>query len=89
MPAAIGYQVLYAAAVSTLRPEHRELLRLPSAGRRVPQASAAALLAGLRSVLGQRPPAATVARRRLDRLDRLDRPERLERPDRLERPESA
>jgi hypothetical protein len=77
VPARAGYQVLYAAAVSTLRPQHRELLRLPSRGIRVPQASARALLATLRIVLGEGPPAAIAARTRLDRLGRGERVDRL------------
>jgi uncharacterized protein (DUF2236 family) len=57
-PAAVGYQVLFAGAVSTLRPAHRELLGLPDLGTRVPRAAAATLLGGLRLVLGDGPPAA-------------------------------
>jgi uncharacterized protein (DUF2236 family) len=68
VPAAVGYQVLYAAAISTLRPEHRELLQLPPAGIRVPQASGRALLATLRAVVGDRSPAVDAARRRIDTL---------------------
>jgi uncharacterized protein (DUF2236 family) len=66
-PARTGYQVLFAAASSTLRPEHRELLRLPDPGRRVPRAAASALLGTLRAVLSDGPPAAAAARRRLDK----------------------
>jgi uncharacterized protein (DUF2236 family) len=68
-PARAGYAVLFAAAASTLRPEHRELLRLPNPGTRIPRAAASALLAALRVVLCDGPPAARAARRRLHRLD--------------------
>jgi uncharacterized protein (DUF2236 family) len=68
-PARAGYAVLLAGAVSTMRPEHRELLGLPDGGRRVPRAATSALLAGLRAVLSDGPPAAAVARSRLERLD--------------------
>jgi uncharacterized protein (DUF2236 family) len=69
-PARVGYQVLLAAAISTLRPEHRDLLRLPSTGRRVPQAAGSALLAGMRLVLRQPgTPAAQNARRRVEHLE--------------------
>ena len=67
-PARVGYQILLAAATSTLRPEHRELLRLPSAGTRVPQAAGKVLLKTMRGVLGGGPPAARTARRQVDRL---------------------
>jgi len=68
-PARVGYAVLFAGAVSTLRPEHRALLGLPDTGLRVPRAATTAMLAGLRAVLAQGPPAAVVARRRVDRIE--------------------
>lgn len=68
-PAAVGYQVLYAAAASTLSDEHRRLLGLPPAGRKVPRMAASALLAALRVALAEGPPAEAAARRRMDRLD--------------------
>jgi len=68
-PAGAGYAVLFSAAVSTLRPEHRQLLRLPRHGVRVPRAAAAGLLRVLRATLTEGPPASQAARRRLTRLD--------------------
>jgi hypothetical protein len=67
LPAAAraGYQVLFAAASSTLRPEHRRLLKLPDPGTRIPRAAASVLLGTLRAVLSDGPPAAAAARRRL------------------------
>lgn len=68
-PARAGYAVLFAAAASTLRPDHRELLGLAPTGTRVPQAAGAALLGALRAVLGDGPAAAAAARARLHRLE--------------------
>ncbi len=68
-PARVGYAVLFAGAVSTLRPEHRALLGLPATGGRVARASTSALLAGLGAVLGDAPPAARSARDRIERVD--------------------
>ncbi len=68
-PARPAYAVLFAAAVSTLDPAHRELLALPDPGRRVPRAAASLLLGGMRTVLGDGPPAAAAARRRVAELD--------------------
>jgi uncharacterized protein (DUF2236 family) len=70
-PAAAGYQVLYAAAASTLSDEHRRLLGLPPAGRAVPRLAASTLLRALRVTLGEGPPAEAAARRRLGRLDEV------------------
>ncbi len=70
-PAAVGYQVLFAAAASTLSDEQRRLLGLPPAGRRVPRLAASALLQALRVTLGEGPPAEAAARRRLGRLDEV------------------
>jgi uncharacterized protein (DUF2236 family) len=67
-PVLVGYQVLFAAAASTLAERDRELLGLPPNGGHTARAAARALLAGMRSVLGEGPPAAAAARRRLDRL---------------------
>lgn len=64
-PAKVGYQVLFAAAASTLAERHRRLLRLPPAGTYTARAGGRAVLAGLRVVLGEGPPAAAAARRRL------------------------
>ncbi len=68
-PARPGYAVLFAAASSTLDPRHRQLLGLPDPGRRVPRAAAATMLAGLRAVLGDGPPAAAAARRRVAEIN--------------------
>jgi uncharacterized protein (DUF2236 family) len=76
-PAAVGYQVLFAAAVSTLTDEQQRLLGLPPAGRTVPRLAASALLRGLRVTLGEGPPAEAAARRRIDRLDEGPRQDRL------------
>jgi uncharacterized protein (DUF2236 family) len=65
-PARLGYAVLFTGAASTLAPRHRALLGIPDAGRRVPRAATAALLAGLGAVLGDAPPAERNARRRLE-----------------------
>jgi uncharacterized protein (DUF2236 family) len=75
-PARAGYQVLLAAAVSTLRPQHRQLLHLPARGTVLPQVGARALLAALRVVLGEGPPAAAAARTRLHRLSASAQQER-------------
>lgn len=68
VPARAAYAVLLSAAASTLWPEHRALLRLPDRGTRVPRAAGTALIGTLRAVLGDGPPAALAARRRLHRL---------------------
>jgi uncharacterized protein (DUF2236 family) len=68
-PARVGYAVLLAGAVSTLRPEHRTLLGLRAAGVRAPRAATSVMIATLRAVLGQGPPAAVAARRRIDRIE--------------------
>jgi uncharacterized protein (DUF2236 family) len=68
-PARAGYAVLFAAAVSTLEPDHRAILGLADPGRRLPRLAAAGVLGALRSVLTSGPPAASAARRRLRRLD--------------------
>jgi len=80
-PARAGYAVLFAGAVSTLDPRHRELLGLPDTGVRVPRAATKALLRGLGAVLGDAPPAQRQARRRLDRLE-PSTPEAVDLPDR-------
>jgi uncharacterized protein (DUF2236 family) len=67
-PALVGYQVLFAGAASTLPEPHRALLGLPPNGGRTARAATRALLAGMRSLLGEGPPAAAAARRRLDGL---------------------
>jgi uncharacterized protein (DUF2236 family) len=70
LPAAalVGYQVLFAAAASTLQERHRELLGLPRTGGWTSRAAARTLLAGMRSLLGEGPPAQAAARRRLQGL---------------------
>ncbi len=68
-PARPAYAVLFAAAASTLRPEHRRLLDLPPSGSRIPRTAGAAVLSALRVVLGDGPPAAAAARNRLRRLE--------------------
>jgi uncharacterized protein (DUF2236 family) len=65
VPAKIGYQVLFAAAVSTLVDRHRRLLDLPPAGTRTGRAAGQAMLIALRAFLGEGPPAEAAARRRL------------------------
>lgn len=67
-PARAGYAVLFAGAVSTLRPEHRAMLGLRDTGTRVPRAATRALLATMRTVLGDGPPAQAAARVRLERV---------------------
>jgi uncharacterized protein (DUF2236 family) len=67
-PALVGYQVLFAGAASTLPERHRQLLGLPGGGGRTARAAARGLLAGMRAVLGEGPPAAAAAHRRLDAL---------------------
>ncbi len=67
-PARAGYAVLFAGACSTLEPMHRALLGLPDPGVRLPRLGASTLLAMLRAVLGDGPPAAGAAGRRLTRL---------------------
>lgn len=78
-PAQAAYAVLFAAAVSTLRPEHRELLGLDATGSRVSRAAAGVLLGGLRWVLADGPPALAAAQQRLDRIEGLERLERVSR----------
>ena len=68
VPARAGYAVLFAGAVSTLRPEHRALLGLRSASPRASRLATRAMLNGLRAVLSDGPPAARAARRRLERI---------------------
>jgi uncharacterized protein (DUF2236 family) len=63
-PAQVGYQVLFAAAVSTLDEPSRRLLGLPPSGATA-RAAARAMLAGMRALLGEGPPAQAAARRRL------------------------
>jgi uncharacterized protein (DUF2236 family) len=67
-PALVGYQVLFAAAASTLDERHQELLGLPPNAGGTARAAARAMLAGMRSLLGEGPPAQAAARRRLDGL---------------------
>jgi uncharacterized protein (DUF2236 family) len=67
-PALVGYQVLFAAAASTLDRRHRELLGLPPSGGQTARAAARAMLAGMRTMLGEGPPAEAAARRRLGAL---------------------
>jgi uncharacterized protein (DUF2236 family) len=64
-PALVGYQVLFAGAASTLAEPHRALLGLPPNGGRTARAATRGLLVGMRSLLGEGPPAAAAARRRL------------------------
>ena len=73
-PARAGYAVLFRGAVSTLLPEHRELLGLQARDARPARAATRAMLAGLRAVLSDGgPPAAQAAR---DRLERIGQPMR-------------
>jgi uncharacterized protein (DUF2236 family) len=67
-PALVGYQVLFAAAASTLAEPHRQLLGLPPNGGRTARAAARGMLTGMRSLLGEGPPAQAAARRRLKGL---------------------
>jgi uncharacterized protein (DUF2236 family) len=64
-PAQVAYQVIFAAAASTLADRHRRLLGLPPVGTRTAQAAGRAVLTGMRVLLGEGPPAAAAARRRL------------------------
>lgn len=68
-PAKVGYQMLFAAAASTLADRHRRLLGLPPAGARTGQVAGRALLAGMRTLLGEGPPAAAATRRRLRSIE--------------------
>lgn len=63
-----AYAMLYAGAVSTMRPEHRELLELPTIPLSVTRPTVGALLGGLGAVLGPASPAMSAARERLDRV---------------------
>lgn len=63
-----AYRLLFAGAVATLPPEHRRMLGFPPVPLAVARPPVAALFAGLRVILGPRPPAETAARDRLARL---------------------
>ena len=60
-----AYRTLFAGAVSTMRPEHRELLGVQACPERLTRSAVAATLAGLRLVLGPTSPAQQAARSRI------------------------
>lgn len=64
-PARAGYAVLFAAAASTLDPAHRELLGLRHPRTPLSRLAGLAVLRGMRLTLGEGPPAAVNARRRI------------------------
>ncbi|MGF1647194.1 MAG: oxygenase MpaB family protein [Kineosporiaceae bacterium] len=68
-PARAAYAVLFAAAVSTLDPTHRTLLGLRQPRTPVARLAGRGLLRGMHLVLGDGPPAAVNARRRVAGLD--------------------
>jgi uncharacterized protein (DUF2236 family) len=68
-PARAAYTVLFAAAASTLDPAHRELLDLRHPRPRAARLAGRGLLRGMRLALGEGPPAAVNARRRIQALD--------------------
>ncbi|MGF1660881.1 MAG: oxygenase MpaB family protein [Kineosporiaceae bacterium] len=73
-PARAAYAVLLAGAVSTLDPGHRELLGLRHPRTPAARTAAQVLLRGMRSVLGDGPPVAVNARRRIAALDATPTP---------------
>ena len=60
-----AYRTLFAGAVSTMRPEHRELLGVQACPELLTRSAVAATLAGLRLVLGPTSPAQQAARSRI------------------------
>jgi uncharacterized protein (DUF2236 family) len=68
-PARVAYGVLFAAAASSLDPAHRDLLGLRHPRTASARLAAQVLLQGMRRVLGEGPPAAVNARRRIAGLD--------------------
>ena len=64
-----AYAVLFAGAVSTLPPEHRRLLGLPSLPRTLTRPSVAAILGGLSLALGPASPSQRAAHERVSGLD--------------------
>jgi len=64
-----AYAVLYAGAVSTMPPEHRRLLKLPTLPLTVTKPAVGALLGGLSLALGPTSPSQRAARDRVASLD--------------------
>ena len=64
-----AYAVLYAGAVSTIPPEHRRLLKLPTLPLTVTKPAVGALLGGLSLALGPTSPSQRAARERVASLD--------------------
>jgi uncharacterized protein (DUF2236 family) len=71
-----AYSVLYAGAVSTMPPEHRELLGLPRLPLKVTRPAVGALLGGLSLALGPASPSQRAARQRVAELGE-DTPARI------------
>lgn len=63
------YALLYAGAVSTMEPEHRTLLGLPTVPRTVTRPAVAALLGTLALALGPASPSMRAAQSRAERID--------------------
>ena len=63
-----AYAVLFAGAVSTLPPEHRRMLDLPTLPLTITRPAVGALLGGLSLALGPASPSQRAARDRVDRL---------------------
>jgi uncharacterized protein (DUF2236 family) len=68
------YAVLYAGAVSTMQPEHRALLGLPTIPVTVTKPAVAAMLGTLALALGPASPSMRAAQSRAERLDAQPRP---------------
>lgn len=68
------YAVLYAGAVSTMQPEHRTLLGLPTIPASVTKPAVSALLGTLALALGPASPSMRAAQSRAARLDAQPRP---------------
>jgi uncharacterized protein (DUF2236 family) len=68
LPARVPYALLYAGAVSTMTPEHRELLGLPTVPLTATKPAIAALLGTLGAVLGPASPSMKAAQSRAERL---------------------
>jgi hypothetical protein len=63
-----AYAVLFAGAVSTMPPEHRRLLGLPTLPRTLTRPSVAAILGGLSLALGPASPSQRAAHQRVGEL---------------------
>ena len=69
MPARAPYAVLFAGAVSTMPPEHRRLLRLPTLPLTVTRPAVGAILGGLSLALGPASPSQRAAHERVTGLE--------------------